>query len=189
MNQLDIVILVVLGVGAFYGLARGMLRMATSIVSLVAAIYLAFLYYPRAAAVFERQFAANSMVATAIGYAAVFVLVFIAVEFAGTAFARVVYTVHLGWLDALSGAAVGAAIAGAILGLLLMLMTAVLPAQAQVLRDSEFAPRLLNYTEILLTYIPPEIKDAYNRHRAELTQYWLDQAMRPAASPSATRTK
>ena len=48
MNGLDYVAVALLAIGAIYGLQRGALRMVTSAVSLVAAIYFASLYYARA---------------------------------------------------------------------------------------------------------------------------------------------
>src|SRR5216684_3586237 len=123
MNQLDIVILAVLGIGAIYGLARGMLRMITSVVSLIAAIYCASIYYPIGAHAVERTFGASTTVATALGYIIAFAVIFVLVEFAGGIVARVIYTVHLGWLDTLAGAVVGAGMTGAVLGLMLMFLT------------------------------------------------------------------
>src|SRR5712692_7748579 len=140
MNNLDIVILVVLGVGAIYGLSRGVLRMVTSIFSLILALYFALLYYGEPAHFIEHQLSTNPTLAAALGYVVVFAAVFIIIEVAGNIAAGLIRTIHLGWLDALAGAAVGAGVACTVMGLVLMLLTALLPSQALLLRDSELSP-------------------------------------------------
>jgi membrane protein required for colicin V production len=174
VNWLDLIIIAIVATGAVYGLFRGILRMATTLVSLVAGIYLALLYYAEVGSLVQKWFpSASATVATALGYAAVFLVVFVIVEAIGHLLMHVVQTVNLGWLDRLGGMLFGGAISAAICGLLLMLMTAAMPAEAALLRDSELAPQVLDYTETLLDYIPPQVKQAYQTKRESLTRYWL----------------
>lgn len=188
MNQLDFVIVGMLALGALYGLSRGALRMMTSVVSLVAAIYIASLYYPVATRLVTSALAVRPALATALGYLAVFAVVFAAVEVAGRIAARLLAIVHLSWLDRLGGGALGLTVAGAVAGLLLMLLTASLPPQPPMLSRSELAPELLRYTEALLACIPPELKESYRTRRAELARLWLEGAPAPgAASSQATK--
>jgi predicted phosphoadenosine phosphosulfate sulfurtransferase len=62
-----------------------------------------------------------------------------------------------------------------------------LPADAALLSQSQLAPRVLHYTDLLLNYIPPEVKTIYDRKRRELTRYWMQHALEPG-SPTATAT-
>jgi membrane protein required for colicin V production len=187
VNWLDMIIIAIVAVGAVYGLLRGILRMATMLISLLAGIYLALVYYAEVGGLIQKWFpAASSTVAAALGYAAVFALVFVIVEASGYLLMRVVETVNLGWLDRLGGMLFGAAISAAVCGLLLMLMTAAMPADAALLRDSEIAPQVLDYTETLLNYIPPQVKQAYQAKRDSLTRYWLHHLAPQAASSAQT---
>jgi membrane protein required for colicin V production len=182
MNQLDFVILAVVALGAIYGLLRGVLRMATSVVALAAGVYIASIYYPRVAGFAEQWFDLGPAAAAAVGYVVVFVAVFAVVAAVGEAFGRLLHIVRLGWIDRLCGAAVGVAVSGALVGLFLMILTALLPVDAAMLRQSKLTPIMLRYAEILIAYVPDEVKDAYRVKRDELRRLWFEGA--PSASPS-----
>jgi len=183
MNTLDTVILVVLALAAIYGLLRGVLRMVTSIVALVAGVYFASIYYPQVAAFFQPRFDLGPSSAAAIGYVAVFAAIFIVVAVVGEAFGRLLNIARLGFLDRLCGAAVGVAVAGALIGVLLMIFTALMPIDAPILRQSELTPMLLRYAETLRSYVPDEIMQTYRVKRDELWRLWLQG--QPSASPTA----
>ena len=51
-----------------------------------------------------------------------------------------------------------------------------------ILRQSEVAPIMLRYAEILIAYVPDEVKDAYRVKRDELRRLWFEGV--PSASPS-----
>lgn len=182
MNQLDLAILAVVALGAIYGLLRGVLRMATSIVALAAGVYLASIYYSRIAEFAQQLFALGPTAAAALGYVVVFAAVFAVIAVVGEVFTRVLHIVRLGWIDRLCGAAAGVAVSGAVVGLFLMILTAILPVDAAILRHSELAPIMLRYAETLIAYVPDEVKDAYRAKRDELWRLWLERA--PSASPS-----
>jgi membrane protein required for colicin V production len=187
MNGLDVAIVVVAGLGVLWGLARGVLRMATSIVALAAGVYFASIYYPAARDFALRHLPVGPTTAAVIGYAGVFLLVFIVIQTIGSVLVRLVRTVSLGWIDRLLGGAAGGAIAITVAGFALMLLTAVLPADTALISQSQLAPHVLTYTDALLAYIPPEVKTIYQQKRRELTRYWLEHALQ-GASPTATST-
>lgn len=183
MNGLDVAIVVAAGLGVLWGLGRGVLRMVTSIVALVAAIYFAAVYYPAARNLALKYLQTGQAVAAVIGYTAIFLAVFIVIGTAGNVLVRVVRVVNLGWADRLLGAAAGGAVAIAIAGMALMGLTAMLPEDTPLLKQSRLAPQVLTYTDELLNYIPPEVKTIYERKRRELTRYWLERSF---TSPEPT---
>jgi membrane protein required for colicin V production len=187
MNGLDVAIAVVAGLGILWGLSRGVLRMATSIVALAAAVYFASIYYPAVRDVALSHLPIGPTAAAVIGYALVFLLVFAVIQTIGSILIRLVHTVSLGWIDRLLGGAAGGAIAIAVAGFALMLLTAILPADAALLSQSRLAPRVLTYTDTMLAYIPPEVKKLYESKRRELTRYWLQHELQ-GGSPTATST-
>ncbi len=193
LNGFDYVAIALFTLGAIYGLQKGALRMVTSAVALMAAVYFASLYYNKAGALAETQFGSSHTVGAVIGFVAVFALIFAAVELIGSSAIRLTEVVHLGPLDRLAGGLLGAGIAAVFAGLAVMLMAAVMPSDAAILRDSKLVPMLLAYNEMLVGYIPGDAKIAYERNRDDLMKYWVQNAMKvansatrrsPAASPS-----
>ncbi|HZC45486.1 MAG TPA: CvpA family protein [Candidatus Acidoferrum sp.] len=191
MNGLDYAAVALFAVGAIYGLQRGALRMVTSAVSLVAAVYFASLYYNKAGAFAETQLGSSHAVGAVVGYIAVFALIFSAVEIAGTFAIRLIHVAHMSPLDRLAGGLLGAGIAGVLAGLIVMLMAAALPPDATLLRNSRLVPMLLAYNQMLVGYIPGDAQIAYERNRDDLMRFWVQNAMKgehyapsPAAMPS-----
>ena len=191
MNGLDYAAVALFAVGAIYGLQRGALRMVTSAVSLIAAVYFASLYYNKAGAFAERQLGSSHAVGAVVGYIAVFALIFSAVEIAGTFAIRLIHVAHMSPLDRLAGGLLGAGIAGVLAGLIVMLMAAALPPDAALLRNSRLVPMLLAYNQMLVGYIPGDAQIAYERNRDDLMRFWVQNAMKgehyapsPAAMPS-----
>lgn len=187
MNGLDYAILALIGFGAIYGLARGALRMATSILSTVIGLYAAFQWYERAGAFAQRHLGTSPTLSPLIGYVAVFAITFVAIEYAGGRLATLVDLVHLSWIDRLFGGAFGAALAAMVSGLTILTLTAVLPINPPMLRDSQLAPRVLAYNQALLSYIPPEARRLYEDKREELSRYWSGKDESPATAPVSAK--
>jgi membrane protein required for colicin V production len=192
LNGLDYAIIAGLGLGAIYGLSRGALRMITSLLSLVGALYAASVYHGAATSLVNRQLGVNSTTGTILGYVAAFVLVFIAIELAGSFVIRMIRLVNMGWIDRLVGAATGAAVAGIILGITIVAMMLILPARAEILKKSVLAPDLLAYNQTLLAFVPPELKSKYQTRSAQFLALWKQQAslrreLRPEVSPPLPR--
>lgn len=188
LNGFDFVGVVLLAIGAIYGLQRGALRMVTLVVALAAAIYFASIYYNMAGAFAETKLGSSHTVGAVVGYVVVFALIFSAVEIIGSFAIRLIHVVHMNPLDRLAGGLLGAAIAGVFGGLIVMLMAAVLPPDAALLRNSQLVPMLLAYNEMLVEYIPGDAKLAYQRNRDDLMRFWVQNAMKdanPAPSPAA----
>jgi len=182
LNGLDYAVIVLLAIGAIYGLQRGALRMVTSAVSLAAAIYFASLYYNKAGTFAETQFGSSHTAGAVIGYIAVFALIFTAVEIIGSSAMRLMQIVHMSPLDRLAGGMLGAGVAAVFAGLAVMLMAAVMPPDAAILRNSQLVPMLLAYNEKLVGYIPSDAKLAYERNRDDLMKYWVQNATKGANS-------
>lgn len=187
MNGLDYAILAIVGIGALSGLTRGALRMATSILALVLGIYAASVYYQRAAAIAHQDLATSPTMSAVIGYAAVFAIVFIAIEYAGGRVIRLAQIIHLNWIDRLAGGVLGASIGAILAGLVVVAMTAVLPPNPALLRDSKLAPRVLGYNQVLMAYVPAQVKITYEEKRAELYRQWVIKAESPTPSPSPAK--
>src|SRR5260370_13989884 len=122
-NGLDYAIIALVGFGTLYGLGRGALRMATSILSLALGLYVASMWYQRVGAYVEKLFKTSPTVSGAIGYALVFVLVFVAIELAGRRVIMLVNLVNLGCIDRLAGGVVEAVLGVVLTGVTIPAMT------------------------------------------------------------------
>jgi uncharacterized membrane protein required for colicin V production len=187
LNGLDYAILAIVGFGALSGLSRGALRMATSILALVVGIYAAATYYLSAEALAHKYLSANPTLNTAIGYVAVFLVVYIAIEYIGGRIIRLAQIIHLNWIDRLVGGVLGASIGAVLAGLVVVALTAVSPPNPALLRDSKLAPRVLGYNQVLLAYVPPQVKVTYEQKRAELYRAWILRDEGPSPSPSPAK--
>jgi membrane protein required for colicin V production len=188
LNGLDYGILAIVGIGILHGLSRGALRMLTSILSLVLGIYTASIYYGRAAIVARNYLNTSPTVSAIIGYAAIFVLVFILIEVAGSRIIELVRFIHLNWLDRLGGAAVGGIIGAVLAGLVVVAITAALPSESPILTNSRLAPEVLGYDRQLLGFVPAQVEKMYEEKRSELFRDWAAaETETPAPSPSTAR--
>jgi uncharacterized membrane protein required for colicin V production len=186
MNTLDYAIVGAAIFGSIYGVSRGVLRMATSAASLAAGVYFAMAYHSQGGAMAERALG-NSVGSTAIavlGYVAVFVIVFAGVETAGSILIRLMHIVHLSWADRLGGGVVGGVVACLFAGFGVLLMTAMLPPDTVLLRDSQLTPQVLAYNQVLLSYVPAEVRDAYQVRRDALVHYWTEHSIVPGLAPA-----
>ncbi|HUN57718.1 MAG TPA: CvpA family protein [Candidatus Binataceae bacterium] len=188
LNGLDYAILAIVAVSALHGLTRGALRMLTSILSLVLGIYTASVYYGQAAALAQHYLTTNPTVSAIVGYAVVFLAVFMLIEMAGNRLVQLIRVVHLSWLDRLGGAIVGAVIGVVLAGLVVVAMTAALPAESPILVKSELAPQVAAYNHELLGFIPAQVEQMFEEKRAELLRDWAAaETESPAPSPSSAK--
>ncbi|HEX4210294.1 MAG TPA: CvpA family protein [Candidatus Binataceae bacterium] len=188
LNGLDYAILAIVVVSALHGLTRGALRMLTSILSLVLGIYTASIYYGQAATLARRYLATSPTASAIVGYAVIFIAVFLLIEMAGNRIIQLIRIVHLSWLDRLGGAIVGTLIGVVLAGLIVVAMTAALPAESPVLVKSELAPQVASYNHELLGFVPAQVEHMYQQKRAELFRDWAAaETESPAPSPSPAK--
>ncbi|HYA35781.1 MAG TPA: CvpA family protein [Candidatus Binataceae bacterium] len=195
MNGLDYAVVAAVTLGAFYGLSSGAIRMTTSVAALAGAIYVASVYYPRAAGLAQSQLNVSPSSSAVLGYALLFAIVFVIVEFAGRSLMRLLRVAHLSWIDRLAGSMLAGAIAATMMGIAISIMAAVFPTDSPMLRESQLAPRLLLYNHELVRCIPSELTAAYEQKRGELLRYWTENEARLAreaasqSSPEATNAR
>jgi membrane protein required for colicin V production len=188
MNGLDYLILIAIALGAIHGSSRGILRIASSLIALVAGVYLASLYSHQAGAYLARAFSVQPGTGAAIGYVIIFLTVMVVVAWGGSKLAQLIRAVHMSWVDRLGGAVVGAALGALVAGLLVVVVTVVLPVDAPFVRQSKLAPRVLDYSHDLAGFVPENIRDAYYYRESQLITYWNEhKTMAPPGSAPATR--
>ncbi|MGH7841742.1 MAG: CvpA family protein [Candidatus Binataceae bacterium] len=185
MNALDYAIIGIVVLGGLYGLGRGVIRMATSILSIVLGVAAASAWYGRVGALVHEHLNASPAVSAVVGYAVTFLAVAAMVGFAGQRVVRLAHIINLNLIDRLGGAVLGAALAAVFAGVDLVILASVLPPDSTLIRDSRLAPAVLSYNQSLLAYVPPEMKESYQRKREDLMRYWSGQNPSPAVAPNS----
>jgi membrane protein required for colicin V production len=189
MNGLDYLILAAIGLGAIFGAGRGILRIASSLIAVVAAFYLAALYYQAAGGYLARAFSMRPGTGATLGYVVIFLAVMVIVAWGGSKLALLIRAVHMSWVDRLGGALVGAALGALVAGLIVVVATVTMPADTPLIRQSQLAPRVLDYSHELAGFIPAQIRDAYYFREGQLITYWnyhKTASPEPASGPATT---
>ena len=172
MNGLDYFIIAIVGLSAVHGYARGILRIASSLIALVAAAYCSSIYSPAVGAWLTRAFGIRAASGNALGYVVIFLGVMILVAWAGGKLAELIRAVHMSWADRLGGTVIGAALGALLAGLVVVVATLTLPADTPAIRNSELAPRVLQYAHDLAGFVPSEIREDYYRRESQVIGYW-----------------
>lgn len=184
MNALDYAIIIIIGLTILHGLSHGALRMLTSILSFALGIYGASKWHSQAGAFAQYHLGTSPATSDIIGYVAIFLLMFVAVETIGQRIIVFAEIVHLNLLNRLAGAAFGAVLGALFAGLNIVLLTTLLPPNYPLLQKSELAPKILSYDQILLGYAPPQVKQVYEDKRSQIARYWNAKRNSPAAAES-----
>jgi membrane protein required for colicin V production len=127
VTQFDLIVLILLGVSAAVGFARGAVREIAAMVALVVAAVLAVVALPVAAPA-ARHLAHTPWVAAAIGLLGVFVTAYVILRLLGAGIARRVQRTHvLGGVDRTAGLAIGLVRGLVVLGGLYLMFNAATP--------------------------------------------------------------
>ena len=158
----DLAVLVVIIGSAAYAVWRGFVSETLSIVAWAIAT-LASLYFGGRVGTMATSLISTYWIAVVVGYAAVFIAVFIPLQFASHRFSEGVKRSQIGALDRVLGAAFGVVRGLAILGLAYLIFTAVVPIRKQPawLPNAKTLPLIQASAEVLVALIPdqgPEVR-------------------------------
>lgn len=107
LTAIDIIILLVLAVGLFTGIWKGVIRQAFALGGLIAGLVLGKLFSKPVAVFLMDSFCMSEKTATVIAYIAILVLVPVACMLAGGLLSKLVKFVKLGFFDRLAGGIFG----------------------------------------------------------------------------------
>ena len=174
-----IVILMVLAV--FGGARQGFFRAVCSLGGLILGLLLAAWNYPRVAALLVPM-VRSDMVADAVGFILIAVLVMAIAAVTGTMLARTFLAIGLGCLDTLAGAAFGF-VQGVFLVTLCILVAVAFFPQAQWLLDARLPHLFFGFCHLSTHMSPAELADRVHKGLkiiAEGSPSW----MHPNSGPS-----
>ncbi len=183
MHWLDVLILIVLGVGAAMGFYTGLLWQVARVVSLAVSIYLAITINTPAAEWLGQQWKdVNPVVDRIVAFIAVFLLVYLILYWITRLLHKAIKATKLETLDRLLGALLGVAKMAAIVACVCGVMAAL---DLQVFKDwferAALAPYFARGTEVAVAWIPPETREQANEGiqqvRDQLQQKIADAAL------------
>lgn len=125
MNTLDIVILILFIPGIVRGMSKGLIEQAISLVGIVLSVYLAFKFSGVACTWLKNYITVSETILNVLGFAAVLVVVLLAVMFIAKLITAAVEKASLGWLNKVLGLVFSIAVSALVIGLLIILFDTV----------------------------------------------------------------
>lgn len=122
MTTLDIILLVLIGIGAVLGFMKGFLRQLAGLLGLVAGLLVAKALYVHVADEVFSQVTDSVGLARGLAFVSIWLLVPLLFLLVASLLTRAMEAVSLGWLNRLLGAALGAAKYALAISLLLMVV-------------------------------------------------------------------
>lgn len=154
MSWLDLVIVVVLAVGAFFGLRMGIIKAVLSLAGVIIGVVLAGQYYVALADVLP-FFSETSSAAKIVAFAIILIGVMIVAVVLARLLKWAASVMMLSWVNHLGGAVLGLALGAIFCGALLAIWVKWLGA-GDVITESMIAPVLLDKFPMVLALLPDE---------------------------------
>ncbi len=171
MNFFDIIVIVILGYCLIRGIFRGLVKELSSIIGVFGGFYAAYTYYPILAKPLSKWIA-NGGYLNILSFLIIFCGVFIIISILGIIINYLLKIVFLGWLDRVSGAMFGAMKGILIVSVLLIALTAFLPKNTPVIKDSLLAPYVTLVSEKMAKVISKDMKHAFSTKIATIKKAW-----------------
>ncbi len=154
MSWLDIVLVVVLAVGAFLGLRMGIIKAVLSLAGVIVGVVLAGQYYAALADVLP-FFSETSSAAKIVSFAIILIVVMVIAAVAARFLKWAASVVMLGWVNHLGGAVFGLALGAIFCGALLAIWVKWLGVGSTI-TESIVAAILLDKFPLVLALLPDE---------------------------------
>ena len=136
MELLDIIILILIGVGVVQGLMKGMLRQLAFIVGLVAGLLIARALFGVVAEQLVAWFGTSLTVAQILSFILIWVVVPLICILIASVLTKALHVIHLGWLNRLLGGLFGAVKVMLLIGLAIHVLEYIDP-KSEVLSETK----------------------------------------------------
>jgi len=171
MNALDITICVIAGYCLVRGLFRGIIKEVTSIIGVFIAFFGAYTYYPTVMGWFA-SVVSNKAYLAVISFVVVFSVILLLVGIVGVVLKNIFKVAALGWADRVLGGTFAVIKSVLIVTVLLIILTAFLPENAPVLKQSRLTPHVIATAETLVSAVPDDLKTVFRNKLKVLKESW-----------------
>ena len=162
MNVLDVVIVGIMGMSLLYSVWRGFVRDVFSLVGIVGGFLVAARFHPQAAE-WVKPWVSSPWLASAVGFAVLFLTVFLFVLVLGRLVWKAVRVLHLGWADRLAGLGFGF-LKGILVCAGIVVVLEFFPwARAPLLEGSRLAPHVKEVAWELGRQVPGQLGERFRK--------------------------
>lgn len=171
MNPFDILIVILVGYGLIRGFFRGLVKEVASIIGVIGGFYLAYSYY-RNLSLHLQWLTSNESYRLILAFLVIFCGVLVVVSGLAMVIKYLLKIVYMGWADRMGGGIFGLAKAILIVAVLFLMLTAFLPRDAGLMKDSALAPHVATVSEKLAKVVSEEMKHKFTAHLKDLKKAW-----------------
>lgn len=171
MNFFDIIIIIILSYCVIRGVFRGLIKELSSVIGVLGGFYAAYSYYMILAKPLSRWIS-NPGYLNILSFLILFCGVLIVISILGVIIKYVLNIAFLGWVDRICGAGFGITKGILIASVLLISLTAFLPKNAPVIKDSLLAPHVTMVSEKMAKVISVDMKRSFSAKIAALKAAW-----------------
>lgn len=171
MQALDIVLLIILGIGLVLGGTRGLLAQLASLLGIVVGLYVAKLYYVDLAAEISPLVVESLSAAQIISFIAIWLIVPIVFGLFADMITKFMEAIHLGWFNRLMGSILGVIKYGLLLSALLCVLDFV-DSDNKLITETKKTESVLYYPmKSVVKTLFFAVKDVYLENESRLTIY------------------
>ncbi len=171
MNSFDIIVIVILSFCVIRGVFRGLIKELSSIIGVLGGYYFAYSYYMVLAKPLSRWISSPSYL-NILSFLIIFSGVLILISILGVIIKYILKIAYLGWVDRICGAGFGITKGILIVSVLLITLTAFLPRNAAVIKNSFLAPYVTMISENMAKIISPDMKRNFSSKITALKRTW-----------------
>lgn len=171
MNSFDIIVIVILSFCVIRGVFRGLVKELSSIIGVLGGYYFAYSYYMVLAKPLSRWIS-NTSYLNILSFLIIFSGILILISILGVVIKYILKIAYLGWVDRICGAGFGIIKGILIVSVLLITLTAFLPKNAPVIKNSFLAPHVTMISENMAKIISPDMKRKFNSKITALKKVW-----------------
>ena len=159
MEVIDIIILILIGVGVIQGLMKGSMKELASVVGFVAGLLLARALFGTVAEQLAPALGTSITIAQILSFILIWVAVPIGCSLVASVLTKALEVVHLGWLNRLAGAMLGAVKMMLLVGIGIYVLEYIDPKSEMVSKTTKKASVLYTPMKELVDQCLPVIKD------------------------------
>jgi membrane protein required for colicin V production len=171
MNPFDILIVIIFGFCLIRGFFRGFIKEVSSIIGVLGGFYAAYTYYMEFAKLLSGWISDKSYLYI-VSFLIIFCGVFLIISILGVVIKYILNIAFFGWVDRICGAGFGIIKAVLIVSVLLIALTAFLPKEAPIIKNSMLSPRVSFISEKMAKVIPKDMKHQFVSKIEELKKAW-----------------